>query len=87
MARECGTILHAGTKTVFGKTWQMQQQRESCRSLHQGADRGTAQSEDEISLPVARQRAVEHRRGPLTDQQLGRDERFAPPASACLRDA
>src|SRR5919112_6788772 len=60
----------------------MEQQREPRRALHQGADRRTAQAEDEITFPVPRHRPISRFRRAFADQDLGTNEGFAPPAAA-----
>lgn len=56
-------------------------------TLHQGADRGTAQPQDEISLPMARHRPVGRFRRALADQDFGTDMGFAPSVAARPRHA
>src|SRR5882762_9538019 len=58
----------------------MQQHREARRSFDQSTDRGTAQSQDQISLPMARHRPIGNLGRALTDHDLRVDE--GPPWSA-----
>src|SRR5271170_4073712 len=53
MTGKGGPILDPSDFAVGCQAWQMQQEREPCRSLYQSADRRAAQAENEISLPVA----------------------------------
>jgi len=46
-------VLHASVYAVLRHPRQVQQHREPRRALHQRADRGTVQSQDEIPFPVA----------------------------------
>ena len=62
--------------------WQVQQQGETCRALHQGADRGTSKTHDEIPFPVARHGSIGCLHRTLTDHDFGRDEGPALPARA-----
>jgi hypothetical protein len=50
MSGQRRTILQAGCHTVLCHPRQVQQHREPRRALHQGADRGTVQSHDEIAF-------------------------------------
>ena len=58
----------------------MQQHRKSCRALHQSADGGAVQAQDEVSFPMARHAAVFDLCWTLADEELRGDERFATPA-------
>ena len=77
---KCGTVLDTCIIAVARHARQMQQDRKPGRALHQRADRRTAQSEDEISFPVARHCPVSDLGRTLTDHDLGGDEGFAPSA-------
>jgi hypothetical protein len=66
---------------------QMQQEREPGRSFYQSADRRTVQTEDEISLPMARYRPISDFRGALADHDFGRNERFVLAADPHARHA
>ena len=61
---------------------QVQQHREPRRALHQRADRGTVQPEDEIPFPVTRHCPVAHFCWALADHNLRYDESLAPTADA-----
>src|SRR6476661_2164420 len=50
MSSERGSVLHAGLAAMVGHAWQGQQQREARRTLNQGADRGTADPQDEVAF-------------------------------------
>src|SRR5271155_307668 len=54
MTGERGSVLDPRGIGVGCHARQMQQDREPCRSLYQSADRRTAETEDEITLPVNR---------------------------------
>ncbi len=60
--------------------WQVQQQREARHTFNQGADSGTAKTQDEVAFPVARNGPINCLCWTLADHDLGRDEGFAPPA-------
>ena len=64
---------------------QVQQQSEARHTLHQGANCGTAEAQDEVPFPVARHGAISCLRRALADHDLGRDEGLAPPARARSR--
>src|SRR3954469_5794513 len=71
---------HAAAMARHGR--QVKQDREPRRALHQGADGGTAQAEDEVPLPVARHRPIGRLRRALADQDLGGEAGLAPSAAA-----
>ena len=56
---------------MFGLAGQVEQHRESGGTFDQCADCGAAKSDDEVALPVSRNRSVLDLGGPLTDQDLG----------------
>src|SRR3954447_18305495 len=58
MPGERGPVLGARSVTVARHAGQVEQDREPRRALHQGADRRTAQPQDEVPLPVARPRPI-----------------------------
>src|SRR3982074_1013542 len=64
----------------------MEQDRISSRAFHQGPDRRTAYPEDQIAFPVAWYRAIQHRWGPLTNQDLRCNEGFTASTGARPRD-
>ena len=82
MSGECGSVLHASFVAMAYHARQVQQQGEACRALHQGADRGTTKTQDEISFPVARHGSIGCLHRTLTDHDLGRDEGLASPPRA-----
>src|SRR5438067_242253 len=57
------------------------------RALHQRADRGTVQPQDEVPFPVTRHRPVAHFCWPLADHDLRHDESLAPTPGARPRYA
>src|SRR5918998_1548402 len=61
---------------------EVQQHREPCRALDEGADRRTPEPKDEIPLPVPRNRAVLCLRRALADHHLRSDEGLALAARA-----
>src|SRR3954452_12270868 len=71
---------HAAAMARHGR--QVKQDREPRRALHQGADGGTAQAEDEVLLPVARHRPILRLRRALAEQDLGGEAGLAPSAAA-----
>jgi hypothetical protein len=67
VAGERGTIL--GSRTVVAvHRWEVKQHREPGAALDERPDRGAAQAEDEITLPVAGNRPVLRFGGALADQ-------------------
>jgi hypothetical protein len=66
---------------------QVHQHREPRRSLHHRANRGTVQPDDEIALPVARDRPVVGFGGPLADHHLAGDVAAGLLAGASTRHA
>src|SRR5882757_6362416 len=80
MSSERGSVLHAGLVAMVRHAWQVQQQREARHTFNQGADRGTANTQDEVAFPVARYGPINCLRWTLADHDLGRDEGLAPPA-------
>ena len=82
MPGERGPILHANAGVMARHARQVEQEREPRGALHQRADGGTTQPQDEIPLPVPRHRPVGYLRRPLADQEFGRDEGLPPPAGA-----
>ena len=65
----------------------MEQHREARGALDQRADRRTAETEDQVALPMARHGAVCGLRRARADHDLGRYEGFAPAAQARSRQA
>ena len=57
---------------------QVQQHREPRRALHQGADRRTAEAENQVPLPMPRHGPVVRLRRALADLHLGRHMRLSP---------
>ncbi len=55
----------------------MQQEREAAGPLHERADGGALEAENEIALPMPRHRAILHLGRTLADQNLGGDEVLA----------
>src|ERR1700749_3713711 len=80
MSSERGSVLHASLVAMVHHAWQVQQQCEARHSFNQGADRGTANTQDEVAFPVARNGPINCLRWTLADHDLGRDEGLAPPA-------
>jgi hypothetical protein len=74
MSGKCGSFLHAGFGATVCHGRQMQQDGETCGALHQGADRGTSETHDEVSFPVARHSSIGGLRRTLADHDLGRNE-------------
>jgi hypothetical protein len=81
------SVLNPSGIGVGGHARQMPQEREPCGSFYQCADRRTVQTEDEISLPMARHRPISDFSGTLADHELGRNERFAFAADPHARHA
>ncbi len=81
MAGERGTVLDPRTGIVVHRR-EVQQHREPGSSLDEGADRGAAQAEDQIALPVAGHRAVLDLGGPLADQDRLAHETLAASSAA-----
>src|SRR3954467_8544759 len=82
---ECGSVFHTSFMAVTGHTRQVQQESEAGRALHQGADCGTAETQNEVPFPVARHGAIGYRRRTLTDHDLGREKGLAASARARSR--
>src|ERR1700733_943416 len=80
MSSECGSILHASLVAMIRHARQVQQKSEAWHALNQGAEGGTAKTQDEITFPVARHSPINCLRWTLADHDLGRDEGLAPPA-------
>ena len=57
MPRESRTVLDPES-AMFGLTGQVEQHRESGGTFDQCADCGAAKSDDEVALPVSRNRSV-----------------------------
>ena len=72
-------VLHTGDITMPIHARQMQQNREARRSLDQRADRGTSQAQDQVTLPVTRNRPIVGFPRPLADHDLRGDEGLTPP--------
>ena len=72
---------------MFGLAGQVEQHRESGGTFDQCADCGAAKSDDEVALPVSRNRSVLDLGGPLPDQDLGSDKRLAATTAAGPRHA
>ena len=79
MAGQCGAVLHTGDVAVTFHARQMQQNREARRSLDQRADRGTSQAQDQVTLPMTRNRPIVGFLRPLADHDLRGNEGLAPP--------
>src|SRR5438477_10661464 len=82
MTGEWGPVLHASLVAMARHAWQVQQKSEARRALHQGTDRRTPKTQDEVSFPVARHDAINCHRRTLVDHDLGREEGLASPARA-----
>src|SRR5258708_6371490 len=82
MSGECGSFLHASFLVMASHARQVQQDGETCRALHQGADRGTFKTYDEVPFPVARHGSIGCLCRTLADHDLGRNEGPAWPARA-----
>jgi hypothetical protein len=82
-----GPVLHARPVVVARHAGQVEQHREPRPAFHQGADRGTAQTQDEIPLPVARHRPVGRFHRALADHHPGDDKGFASSTAARPRHA
>src|SRR6202041_1761637 len=67
MTSERGSVLDPCEIAIGSHARQMQQDREPCHALYQGADGRTAESKDEIPLPVAGHRSISDFRGALAD--------------------
>ena len=78
-------VLHPGLLAVAFQSWKVEQHREPGGALHEGADRGLVEADDEVAFPVARDRPVICVGGPLGDQDLGGDERLAAALRARAR--
>src|ERR1700704_6151084 len=74
MSGECGSFLHASFLVMARHARQVQQNGETCRALHQGADRGTFKTYDEVPFPVARHGSIGCLCRTLADHDLGRNE-------------
>ena len=72
---------------MFGLAGQVEQHRESGGTFDQCADCGAAKSDDEVALPVSRNRSVLDLVGPLPDQDFGSDKRLAATTAAGPRHA
>ena len=78
-------VLLAGLRSVALHRREVQQHREPCRALDEGADRGTTQPEDQVSFPMAGHGPVVRLGRALADEDLVGDERLAPALRACAR--
>ena len=67
---------------MFGLAGQVEQHRESGGTFDQCADCGAAKSDDEVALPVSRNRSVLDLGGPLPDQDFGSDKRLTATTAA-----
>jgi hypothetical protein len=76
---ERGAVLHANLKAMADHARQVQQQGKARRALHQGADRGTLQTHDQVTFPVARHGAIGGFRRTLADHDLRGEESLATP--------
>src|SRR5215470_17985067 len=74
---ECGAVLHASFAPMTRYTWQVQQQSEARRAFHQNADRGTAETQNEIPFTVSWHVSMGGLRLTLADHHLGREEGLA----------
>jgi hypothetical protein len=84
MAGQRRAVVDPDPVAVSFHARQVQQHREPGGALDQGADRGAAQSEDEVALPVPRHGAVVGLGGTLADQDLWGGEVLASPTGAGL---
>lgn len=58
LSGQCGSFLHASFLVMARHARQVQQHGETCRALHQGADRGTFKTYDEVTFPVAQHGSI-----------------------------
>src|SRR5438445_1784423 len=84
MAGERGTVLDS-RRAVAGHRRQVQQHREPAAALDERADRGAAEADDEVALPVPGHRAVLSLGRTLTDEDLAGHEVLAAAAGAGAR--
>ena len=87
VAGQCRSVLDARSSAVIRHARQVKQHREPRGTLHQRANRGTAQAQDEVPFPMSRHRTVGRFRRTLADQDLGGDMGFASPTAARPRHA
>ena len=86
MPRKSRTVLNPESAT-FGHAGQVEQHRESGGAFDQCADRGAAESDDQVAFPVSRNRSVRSLGGPLADHDLGAYKLFAAAPAAGPRHA
>ena len=79
MARKRGPVLDPLLLAVAWHAGKVQQHRESRGALNKGPDRGTLQSEDQVTFPVSWHCPVVGLGRTLGDHDLGADELAAPP--------
>src|SRR6195256_2922285 len=82
MSSERGSFLLASFLVMARHARQVQQHGETCRALHQGADRGTFKTYDEVTFPVAWHGSIGCLCRTLADHDLRRNEGPAWPARA-----
>ena len=65
---------------------QVNQHCEACGSLNKGADRGAAETDDQITSPIPRHCTILHLGRAFADEDRGSHERLAPTTRACSWD-
>ena len=78
MTRERGPVLDPLLLAVAWHWWEVQQHREPRRALNKRPNRGTVQSENQVTFPVSGHCPVFDLWGALADHDLGSDEPLAP---------
>src|SRR5271170_5531838 len=76
MTGKRGSVLDPCEIAIGRHARQMQQEREPCRAFYQSANRRTAQTENEIPLPVTGDRPISNLCWALADHDLGGNEGF-----------
>lgn len=69
VSSERRTVLDGFFDSVTFHAWQVQEHCKPCRAFDQSADRGAAETEDEITFPVTGHRSVADLRGTVADHQ------------------
>src|SRR5271154_2024725 len=87
MTGKRGSVFDACDFAIGCHAWQMQQEREPRRAFYQSANRRTAQTENEIPLPVTGDRPISDFRGAFADQDRGVNEGFSFAANPRARYA
>ena len=77
VTRERWPVLHPWLLTAAFHWGKVQQHREPGGALHEGANRGLVEPDDQVAFPVARHRPVHDVGRPLGDHDLRGDERLA----------